>query len=113
MRLHELHEYTASLLAAGVDPNFPVCVTDRDREGRLDVCEIDDVRMVTGPFREDPSPKLLGFLVRTGKVVLLTSGAIDYDSLGHNHAVDCIPVDAPEKSWPNGRDPSAAATKEE
>jgi len=113
MRLHELHEYTARLLAAGVDRNFPVCVTDRDRKGGLDLCEVNEVLMVTGPFREDPSPKLPGFLVRTGKVVLLTSGAIDYDTLSRSHVVEYVPVEAPEKSWPNGWGQSGSATVDE
>jgi hypothetical protein len=57
MRLYQLHEYAAALLAAGVDRNAIICLTDRGSDARLELFEVNDARVVTGPYREDPLSK--------------------------------------------------------
>ncbi|EDD8358793.1 hypothetical protein BXL72_21975 [Salmonella enterica subsp. enterica serovar Enteritidis] len=99
MRLHQLREFLDATLAAGVDPDTIVCIHDADAN---ELVEVTDADLMDGPYREDPSPKCPAFLIRSGRVLLLTSEAVDYGQFIEHHNREHLPVDAPEKTWPAG-----------
>lgn len=100
MTLEQLHKYSGELLKAGINPHAVVCIPESD-DGEL--YELVDLDLVNGSFREDPSPKMPAPLHRRGQVVRLKS--IDFDSSlidTEGQTVTDMPIDAPEKQWPNG-----------
>lgn len=103
MRINQLREYLDALIVSGVDPNTPVCIHDADpAEYPMEVC---DAKVLTGPFGEDPAPKMCGFLSSNGTFLLLQT-VIDYEPMLNARPplyseVENV-ADAPEKSWPNG-----------
>lgn len=106
MRIEQLRDYLTELIAAGVDPNMPVCIHE-DEHPVTCVTEVDDAAILFGPFREDPSPKACGFLRTRGKFLLLKSaGNLDYEPLFDQESTPYTPVDVPVsvpmKTWPNG-----------
>lgn len=100
MDIGQLHEYLGELLQAGVDPHTIVCLPEGD-DGEL--FELEDCDLVQGAFREDPSPKLPAPLFRQGQVIRLKSVGFDCSSIDPaDEIVIDLPVEAPEKKWPNG-----------
>lgn len=98
MRLNQLYQYLGELITAGLDPETVVCIHgDVDME----VMEVCDVDLLTGPYRADPAPKMPAFLPRNGTVLLLKT-CLDYDSLSESHQREDLTAECPEKSWPNG-----------
>ncbi|KKN85103.1 hypothetical protein LCGC14_0282720 [marine sediment metagenome] len=106
MRLQQLYEYLGGLLEVGVAPDIIVCLPESvgglSEDAGMDLSEVDSVALVTGPYREDPSPKMPAPLSRSGKVLLLTSVNQDYGPLEHTHDFEDLTVEVPEKTWPNG-----------
>lgn len=106
MRLKQLHQYLGELLEAGIEPDTIVCLSESieslSGDEGMELSEIDTGALVTGPYREDPSPKLPAPLTRSGKVLLLTSVNQDYDRLENTHIFENLTVEEPEKAWPNG-----------
>ena len=103
MRINQLRDYLDALIAAGVDPNLPVCIHDEDpAQEAIEVCDAD---LYEGQFLEDPAPKMCGFLNSRGRFLLLET-SIDYDAMLNGSAPRYVRVEsgveAPEKSWPNG-----------
>jgi hypothetical protein len=103
MRIGQLRDYLEALIAAGIDPCTPVCMHDEvPASGAI---EIDDAALLKGLFREDPAPKLCGFLSTDGTFLMLKS-SIDYDPMLNCTSTKYVEVEtgvvAPEKSWPNG-----------
>lgn len=101
MRLNQLHQYLGELIAAGQDPETIVCIHHYDTDVNMELSEVHDADLLTGPYRADPAPKMPAFLNREGTVLLLKAG-VDYSSLDGTHKFTALPVDAPEKSWPHG-----------
>lgn len=99
MRLKQLHQYLGELIAANIDPDTIVCIHE---DTEMELFEVDGVELVDGPYREDPSPLMPGPLARNGRVILLTATGLDYAPLERWHTTVDLPVEAPEKSWPNG-----------
>lgn len=103
MRLTQLRDHLNALLAAGVDPATPVCVHDTDPV--CEAWEVANTMIIRGPFREDPSPKLCGYLHSNG-VFLLLMTSVDYDEFLNSETRRVeelnVGVEAPEKTWPNG-----------
>lgn len=103
MRLNQLRDYLDALLATGVDPNMPVCIHDDDPA--IEAMEVCNAGIYLGEFREDPSPKLCGFLQSSGKFLMLQT-CLDYDLMmnanPHRFAEVETGVEVPAKSWPNG-----------
>ena len=82
---------------------WPVCIHDEDpAQGAIEVCDAD---LYVGQFREDPAPKMCGFLDTKSRFLLLQTN-IDYDEMVNGdpprYARIESGVEAPEKSWPNG-----------
>ncbi len=103
MRIGQLKAYLEALIAAGVDPNTPVCI--HDEMPAISAIEVSDAALLNGHFREDPSPKLCGFRSVKGNFLLLKS-SLDYapmlDAFPINYSEVETGIDVPEKSWPNG-----------
>lgn len=99
MRLRQLHEYLSALIEAGVDPETIVCIhQDVDSE----LFEVNECDLVSGFYREDPSPKMPAPLHREGTVIRLKSVGVDYPDIDASHVIHDLPVESPEKDWPNG-----------
>lgn len=102
MRLSQLRDYLDALMSAGVSGDIPVCIHDSDP---VEVAtEVADAVLLEGPFLEDPSPKLCGYLHSNGQFLLLQS-CLDYDPLLNGetrHRVLEAGADVPAKTWPNG-----------
>jgi hypothetical protein len=101
MRLNQLYQYLGELIAAGQDPETVVCIHHFDGDLNMELSEIDDADLLTGPYRADPAPKLPAYLTREGTVLLLKAGS-DYSGLSETHQIHESPVEVPEKSWPHG-----------
>ena len=101
MRLQQLHQYLGELLAAGTNPETIVCVAAEDSQELFEISQCD---LVTGTYREDPAPKMPAPLVREGAVLLLKGVGVDYSALDSTHLIGDLPVESPEKTWPNGWD---------
>ncbi|EAT2030497.1 hypothetical protein [Citrobacter freundii] len=107
MRLLELKNYLDEILNAGIDPDTLICLADTASEP-LELFEITDVTAVTGPYREDPAPKMPAFLRRNGDILLFTSSALlsthELEATENNnlYKIRDINIDTPEKSWPKG-----------
>jgi len=108
MRLQQMHQYLGELLEKGLDPNTIITIHDNtvnmDGDDSMDLYEVTGSELISGPYMEDPSPKMCGFYFRKGTVLLLTS-CIDYQPLYNEHYhFHEVPVDEPEKTWPVGTD---------
>jgi hypothetical protein len=103
MRIGQLKDYLEALIAAGFDPNTPVCI--HEEVPAISAIEVSDVALLNGHFREDPSPKLGGFRSVNGSFLLLKS-SLDYapmlDAFPVNYSEIETGVDIPAKSWPAG-----------
>jgi hypothetical protein len=103
MRIGQLRDYLDALIASGIDPNLPVCIHDEDPV--LGAMEVDDAALLEGDFREDPSPKMCGFLFSSGPFLMLKS-CLDYDPMlnadPRRYVEIEVDIEPPEKSWPNG-----------
>jgi hypothetical protein len=103
MRIIQLRDYLDALIAAGVDPNLPVCIHGDD--AAQEASEVCDADLYVGHYREDPSPKICGFLDTNGRFLLLQTN-IDYDAMLSGTPPRYLRVESgvesPAKSWPNG-----------
>lgn len=98
MNVQQLRDYLDRLLIAGVDPRTPVCIpTDEE------AYEVDDCKIINGPFREDPSPKMPAFLNSNGSFVLLQTSD-DYEWLAPDRYREVEGPDAPNKEWREGEE---------
>lgn len=101
MRIIQLRDYLNTLIASGVDPDTPVCI--HDESPVQEAMEVNNAALYVGDFKEDPSPKMCGFLFSSGPFLMLKSN-LDYDPMlndGRHVEMEGRPA-PPEKSWPNG-----------
>ena len=104
LRINQLRDYLDALIAAGVDPNTPVCIHNNEAPISSAI-EVDEAMLLAGNFDEDPSPKMCGFISSSGTFLMLQS-CLDYDAMLNAQPQKYIEVEtgveSPEKSWPNG-----------
>jgi len=98
MNLQQLHDFTKSLLAAGVPPGSAVCIPCDEEP-----YEISDVQVIKGPFSEDPSPKMCSFIQSEGVYTLLMTSD-DYQWLVASRYQQMNSPEAPCKEWPPGEE---------
>ncbi|ANN80871.1 hypothetical protein [Bordetella flabilis] len=98
MNVQQLRDYLDALLKSGVSPDTPICIA-----ANSEASEVDNIAIVSGPFREDPAPKMPAFLHSEGKFVFLET-CDDYEWMGRQQyqRIDAPPV--PEKEWAPGRE---------
>ncbi|WNL48591.1 hypothetical protein RKE25_23200 (plasmid) [Dyella sp. BiH032] len=70
MTLQGLHDVLGALLKQGVAPTTPVCITEAGEPA-----ELSDIECHSGPFRDDPSPKLRGRLYGPPSMFILLGAA--------------------------------------
>lgn len=66
MNIKQLRNYLDTLLDTGIDPHTPVCIA-----ANSEASEVEDITIMNGPFREDPSPKMSAFRHSMGLFVFL------------------------------------------
>lgn len=92
MNLTTLHQYLGQLLKAGVSPDLPVAGIT---EGWPN--EISDVRLLSGSYFYDPSPKMVANVRRDGMVLALVPTNEDVSELLNKktHEEAELPVEPP------------------
>ena len=99
MNLVQLRDYCNLLLEMGVPSDLAACVA-ADGE----VIELDDIRLMDGTFREDPSPKMGGMPHMTGRYVLLVSSVAAEDVPALEAAKQLPAPTVPAKEWTPGKE---------
>lgn len=98
MNIKQLRDYLDALLTAGMDPHTPVCIPADD-----EAYELSDSKLISGPFREDPAPKMPAFIFSHGTFVLFQTSD-DYEWLGNQRYREVDGPEVPCKEWKPGEE---------
>ena len=92
MDIGTLHRYLGQLIAAGVNPTYPVAgITEGWPQ------EISQIRLLSGSYFYDPSPKMVANVRRDGTVLALVPANEDVSDIlnSKTHQETELPVELP------------------
>lgn len=98
MNIKQLRDYLDTLLASGADPATPVCVA-----ADAEASEVNNITIASGPFREDPAPKMPAFINSSGQFLFLET-CDDYEWMSYARYPRLNGPQVPAKEWKPGEE---------